>query len=85
MSEAERHELAKRPRVAPVEPKMRAVPASSCCLLRDSRGTWCGERAECSGGGVAMWARRFRTERLAGLYSRHRGQTPLRCTPSVET
>ena len=31
-----------------------------------------------------LWARRFRAERLAGLYSRHRGQKPFRCTPSVE-
>ena len=45
---------------------------------------WCGERAECSRGFVAMWGRRFRAERLAGLYSRHRGQKPFRCTPSVE-
>ena len=42
------------------------------------------ERAECSRGFVAMWAGRFRAERLAGLYSRHRGQKPFRCTPSVE-
>ena len=42
------------------------------------------ERAECSRGFVALWARRFRAERLAGLYSRHRGQKPFRCTPRVE-
>ena len=42
------------------------------------------ERAECSRGFVAMWARRFRAERLAGLYSRDRGQKAFRCTPSVE-
>ena len=44
---------------------------------------WCANERS-SRGFVAMWARRFREERLAGLYSRHRGQKPFRCTPSVE-
>ena len=42
------------------------------------------ERAERSRGFVALWTRRFRAERLAGLYRRHRGQKRFRCTPSVE-
>ena len=42
------------------------------------------ERAECGRGFVALWARRFRAERLAGLYSRHRGQKPFWCTSIVE-
>ncbi len=42
------------------------------------------ERAQCNRGFVAMWARRFRAERLARLYSRHRGQRPFRCTLSAE-
>ena len=37
-----------------------------------------------SRGLVALWARGFRAGRLAGLYSRNRGQKPFRCTPSVE-
>jgi transposase len=38
----------------------------------------------CSRGFVATWSQRFAAERLAGLYSRHRGQVPLRHTPQTE-
>jgi len=38
----------------------------------------------CSRGFVATWSQRFTAERLAGLYSRHRGQAPLRHTPQTE-
>jgi transposase len=38
----------------------------------------------CSRGFVATWSRRFAAERLAGLYSRHRGHVPLRHTPQTE-
>lgn len=38
----------------------------------------------CSRGFVATWRRRFADERLAGLYSRHRGQVSRRYTPRAE-
>ena len=38
----------------------------------------------CSRGFVANWRQRFTAERLAGLYSRHRGQAPLPHTPQTE-
>lgn len=38
----------------------------------------------CSRGFVANWRQRFAAERLAGLYSRHRGQAPLPHTPQTE-
>lgn len=38
----------------------------------------------CSRGVVATWSQRFAAERLAGLYSRHHGQVPLRHTPQTE-
>ncbi len=38
----------------------------------------------CSRGFVATWSQRFVAERLAGLYSRHRGQVPLPHTPQTE-
>ena len=38
----------------------------------------------CSRGFIATWSQRFATDRLAGLYSRHRGQVPLRQTPRIE-
>jgi transposase len=38
----------------------------------------------CSRGLVALWRQRFSRERLAGLYSRHRGQAPRPQTPQTE-
>ena len=32
------------------------------------------ERLDCSRGFIASWSKRFATERVAGLYSRHAGQ-----------
>ena len=55
-------------------------------LLAEGR-TWeivC-EHVGCSRGFVASWRQRFADGRLAGLYSRHRGQAPTRTTPRVET
>lgn len=55
-------------------------------LLLAGGATWdavCHALA-CSRGFVANWSRRFAAERLAGLYSRHRGQAPLRHTPQTE-
>lgn len=54
-------------------------------LLAEGR-TWdvvC-EHVACSRGFVASWRQRFADGRLAGLYSRHRGQAPTRMTPRVE-
>ena len=54
-------------------------------LLAEGR-TWevvC-EHVACSRGFVASWRQRFADGRLAGLYSRHRGQAPTRTTPRVE-
>ena len=42
------------------------------------------ERLDCSRGFVARWRRRFMSERLAGMYSRHRGPSPTLVTPEME-
>ena len=54
-------------------------------LLSEGR-TWDTVCAQvgCSRGFVALWRQRFADERLAGLYSRHRGQAPQRHTPRME-
>lgn len=54
-------------------------------LLAEGR-TWDAvcDAVGCSRGFVATWSQRFAVERLAGLYSRHRGQVPLRHTPQTE-
>ena len=71
------------------DPHLRRLEREGAGVLRDRPGgpgrrRRLGRRAECSRGFVALWPRRFRADRLAGLYSRHRGQKPFRCTPSVE-
>jgi transposase len=54
-------------------------------LLAEGR-TWevvC-EHLVCNRGFVATWRQRFADARPAGLYSRHRGQAPIRLTPQME-
>jgi transposase len=55
-------------------------------LLLEEGHTW-GEvckRVDCSRGFVASWSRRFAKQRMAGLYSRHVGQTASVLTPRLE-
>lgn len=42
------------------------------------------ERLDCSRGFVARWRERFLDERLAGMYSHHKGQESTRLTPRLE-
>lgn len=42
------------------------------------------ERLDCSRGFVARWRERFLDERLAGMYSHHKGQGSRRLTPRLE-
>ena len=42
------------------------------------------DKLDCARGFIARWRKRFLDERLAGMYSRHRGQTPKRLTPQLE-
>src|SRR4030081_3473803 len=51
-------------------------------LLLAEGHTWdeVSERIDCSRGFVASWSRRFTEQRIAGLYSRHLGQSPP-CAP----
>ena len=55
-------------------------------LLLGERLTWdeVMERLDCSRGFVATWSQRFREGRLAGLFSRHRGQKAEVLTPKLE-
>lgn len=55
-------------------------------LLLEQGHTWdeiC-KRVDCSRGFVASWSRRFAEQRVAGLYSRHLGQTASVLTPRLE-
>ena len=42
------------------------------------------DRLPCSRGFIDSWSKRFAAERVAGLYSRHRGQTASVLTPRLE-
>jgi transposase len=42
------------------------------------------DKLDCARGFIARWRKRFLDERLAGMYSRHRGQTTKRRTPQLE-
>src|SRR5207302_7729405 len=55
-------------------------------LLLAARHTWddiC-DRLPCSRGFIDSWSKRFAAERVAGLYSRHRGQSASVLTPRLE-
>ena len=55
-------------------------------LLLAAGHTWddiC-ERLSCSRGFIDSWNKRFNAERVAGLYSRYRGQSPSVLTPRLE-
>lgn len=57
------------------------------CLLLLAEGTsWVRIRAQlgCHDSYIARWRARFAAERLAGLYSRHRGQPTTVLTPKLE-
>ncbi|MGH7229822.1 MAG: helix-turn-helix domain-containing protein, partial [Nitrospiraceae bacterium] len=57
-----------------------------CILLLAEGVHWARIRGQlgCGDSYIARWSRRFATERLAGLYSRHRGQATTVLTPKVE-
>jgi transposase len=57
-----------------------------CILLLAAGASWARIRGQLSCGDsyIARWSRRFAAERLAGLYSRHRGQPATVLTPKLE-
>ncbi len=57
-----------------------------CLLLLTAGTSWARVRAQvgCTDSYIARWRARFAAERLAGLYSRHRGQPATVLTPKLE-
>jgi transposase len=55
-------------------------------LLLESGDTWARirEKLDCNDAFIDRWSRRFREERLAGLFSRHAGQEASTLTPRLE-
>ena len=84
LSKSERMELSRRAssRTGRAEDARRA----RLVLLLAEGHTWdeiC-ERLPCSRGFIDSWSKRFIAERVAGLYSRHRGQSASVLTPRLE-
>jgi transposase len=84
LTPVERHELARRCQSR----KGRADDArrARCILLLAKGASWAQIRGRlhCGDTYIARWSQRFAAERLAGLYSRHRGQPATVLTPKLE-
>jgi len=80
----ERRELERR--VASRRGRSDDARRARCILLVAGGSTWAEIRTQlaCTDSYIARWTRRFARERLAGLYSRHRGQPPSALTPRLE-
>ena len=55
-------------------------------LLLEGGHTWAAirDKLDCNDAFIARWSKRFREERLAGLFSRHAGQEASTLTPALE-
>lgn len=84
LTDVERQELERRSHSR----KGRADDArrAQCILLLADGASWAQVRGQlrCGDTYIARWSQRFAAERLAGLYSRHRGQPSTVLTPKLE-
>jgi len=80
----ERRELERR--VASRRGRADEARRARCVLLAAAGTPWSEIRRQldCSDSYIARWTSRFARERLAGLYSRHRGQPTTVLTPRLE-
>src|ERR1700739_164035 len=55
-------------------------------LLLEAGHTWAAirDKLDCNDPFIDRWSKRFREERLAGLFSRHAGQEATTLTPALE-
>ena len=55
-------------------------------LLLEAGHTWAAirDKLDCNDAFIDRWSKRFREERLAGLFSRHAGQEATTLTPALE-
>jgi len=84
LSEVERMELERR--VASRRGRADEARRARCILLVAEGATWAEIRLQldCADSYIARWTKRFAAERLAGLFSRHRGQPPTKLTARLE-
>src|SRR4030095_8092499 len=84
LTKSERMELTKQ--ASSRSGRAEDAPGARLLLLLAEGHTWddiC-DRLPCSRGFIDSWSKRFAAERVAGLYSRHRGQTASVLTPRLE-
>jgi transposase len=84
LSKVERTELERR--VSSRKGRADEARRARCILLVADGATWAEIRVQldCPDSYIARWTKRFESDRLAGLFSRHRGQPPSKLTPRLE-
>jgi transposase len=84
LSSEEREELTRR--VSSQSGRADEARRAQLILLLDAGQTWAliRDKLDCSDSFISRWGKRFREERLAGLFSRHAGQAPTTLTPALE-
>lgn len=84
LTDVERMELARR--INSRNGRADEARRARCIVLLAAGASWGSIRTQlrCGDSYIARWSQRFATERLAGLYSRHRGQPATVLTPKLE-
>jgi transposase len=84
LSNVERSDLERR--VTSRKGRADEARRARCILLVADGATWAEVRVQldCPDSYIARWTKRFEADRLAGLFSRHRGQPPSKLTPRLE-
>src|SRR3989442_1526757 len=84
LTDVERMELARR--INSRNGRADEARRARCMVLLAAGVSWGSIRTllRCGDSYIARWSQRFATERLAGLYSRHRGQPATVLTPKLE-
>jgi transposase len=84
LTDGERMELARR--INSRNGRADEARRARCMVLLAAGASWGSIRTQlrCGDSYIARWSQRFATERLAGLYSRHRGQPATVLTPKLE-
>src|SRR5665213_2914252 len=84
LSKVEREELTQR--VSSQSGRADEARRARLILLLDAGQTWAliRDKLDCTDSFIDRWSKRFVQERLAGLFSRHAGQTATTLTPALE-
>lgn len=84
LTEAERRELNQR--AASRSGRADDARRARLLLLLHAGHSWAAirDKLDCNDAFIDRWSKRFRGERLAGLFSRHAGQTARTLTPALE-